>query len=131
MAKRAYTTGQVGNISPIDVSRETNTAQAVNALYSAVNSVIRLLNLGLSLGDGTTGSNAGNLDAAYVEILTPDVPNEEFEIVHYLGRLPIAYDLCRKDRACDVFDSSSGSWNDTTMRLKCNTASATILLRIY
>src|SRR5687767_14794571 len=106
MAKRVYDTGQIGSIPPIDVSRESNTNQAVLALFGALNGLIGILNLGLSLGDATHGSNAGNLDATYVEVLTPDVPNEEFEIVHYLERRPVGYDLCRKDRACDVFDSS-------------------------
>ena len=133
MAKpcRDYVTGQVAGAVPIDLSRDGNTPQAISALYGAVNSIIGLLNRGISMGDGTHMSNAGNHDAVYVEHVTPDEPNEEFVIVHCLGRLPVGYDLARKDRACDVYDSSSGSWDDTTIRLKCTSASATILLRIY
>ncbi len=107
----------VPEVAPIDVPMDTNAGQAIHALYQKVNEIARVL--------------AEDLGYSDVEITFPVKPNEEVEFHHGLGRYPTGYWLVRKDRACDVYDSSAGSWNKTTMRLMCNVADATVTVRVY
>ena len=61
----------------------------------------------------------------------PAVANTEIEIPHGLGRVVSGYEVCRKDRAADVYDSNAGSWTAQRVLLKSTVASATVRLRIW
>ena len=58
----------------------------------------------------------------------PGVANTEMRVPHGLGRLPIAYFLVRKDRACDVYDGSDNTWGVNYIFLKCDEAGAVVRL---
>jgi hypothetical protein len=100
------------------------------ALVAAVNSIIRKFNGYISLGSGDSGSWAGNIDAQYLDVYFK-AANTEVEIPHGIGRIPTGYDVTLKDRACDVYTSSLGSWSDTMLLLKCTVAGSTVRLRVY
>ena len=123
--------GAMGDIPPISIKDGKISEQTAAYLSGALRSIISRFNTGLSFGSGDSGHKAGNFDAQYIDVFTPSIADEEFTIPHGLGRKPIGYDVVRRDKACIVYDSSGGSWGDDTMYLKCNTASATIKLRIY
>ncbi len=107
--------GPISEAVPIDVSTDTNAGQAIYSIFAKLNELIRVLN---------------QAQWEDVEVTTPKA-NVEFEIHHGLGRTPTGYDVRRRDKACTVYDSGVGSWNKTTMRLKCDAADATVTLRIY
>lgn len=108
---------QIPEAAPIAVPVDTNAGQAIRALYAKINEIIR-----------TLAQEVVYLDT---EITTPSTPNEEFEFPHGLGHYPQGYEVIRKDRACDVYSSSEGSWSQGTIRLACNTASATVVIRVF
>lgn len=127
--RRSTGTGSLSQVNEIKANSPTNIVAAISTLFGAVKSLIDAFNGRISLGDGTTFGWAGNLDAIEVEWVTPDPPNTEFAIPHLLGRVPVRAERTRADRACDVYDSGT-AWTATTLYLKCNTASALVLLRI-
>jgi hypothetical protein len=121
----------MGDIPPIALADGKMSGPTAAYLTSALRTIIAKFNGAISLGNGSSGYRAGNLDAQYIDVFTPSVADTEFDIPHGLGRKPIGYDVVRRDKACIVYDSSGGSWGTTTMYLKCNATSATIKLRIY
>lgn len=114
-----------------EVKDASSIPSIISTLFQVLRGVVTKLNGGLSLGNGTTYAGAGNLDAVYVDLLAPAAANTQLAIPHSLGRTPIGYLPVRKDRACDVYDSSAGSWTADIMYLKFTVASATIKLLIW
>jgi hypothetical protein len=121
----------VSNPVAIDASRKENVAPAIAGIYSYLTGLVAILNGGLSYGSGANQANTGNMDGQFHEITFPAVADTELAIRHNLNRLPVGYRLIRKDRACDVYDSSSGSWTGTIIYLKCNTSSAVVALELF
>lgn len=105
----------------ISVSTASQFSADIKALVTKVNG-------GISFGNGEQGSQSGNVDGHTVQIKFPSAPDTEATIPHGLARRPIGYVVLSKDRACDVYDSSRGSWNDDFLYLKCTVADATVLL---
>jgi hypothetical protein len=85
---------------------------------------------GPSLGDASDGARTPALDAIYQTATTPATADQEFSIAHGLGRVPVAYLVVRKDRACDVYTGATG-WTATDIYLKCSVASAAVTLLIW
>lgn len=121
----------MGDIPPIALSDGKMSGPTAAYLTAALRAIIAKFNGAISLGNGSTGYRAGNLDAQYIDVYTPATPDTEIEIPHGLGRKPIGYDVVRRDAACIVYDSSGGSWGKDVLYLKCDTASVTIKLRVY
>jgi hypothetical protein len=104
------------------------TGGAVLSLNETIRRIIDAINGRLSLGDGSHGTNAGNVDAQYLEFTTPSTPDSEFEVYHGLNRIPAGYVACRRDKAAHLYDSNPGSWSPTVAYFKANVA--TVLFRI-
>lgn len=121
----------MGDIPPIALQEGKMSGPTAAYLSAALRSIIAKFNGAISLGNGSSGYRAGNIDAQYVDVFTPATPDEEFSVPHGLGRKPIGYDVVRRDKAGIVYDSSGGSWGVDIIYLKCNVASVTIKLRIY
>lgn len=121
----------MGDIPPIALSDGKLSGTTAAYLTASLRSIIAKFNGAISLGNGSSGYRAGNLDAQYIDVFTPSTPDAEIEIPHGLGRKPIGYDVVRRDAACIVYDSSGGSWGNDVFFVKCNTASVTIKLRVY
>jgi hypothetical protein len=103
---------------------------SVKALQESLSILISNYNGRVNLGDGSSGSRAGNLDAVYVNVVT-GTANAEFPVKHGLERAPIGFAVASIDKAGIVYSSRQQSWTDTTMFLKCSTATTTIRLRVY
>jgi hypothetical protein len=127
--RKKVTAGAIPKIHPMKVVSLGTAASAVDTLFSAVNSLIDAANGRLSLGDGSSFSWAGNIDATEVEWTTPSSPDTEFTVPHLLGRQPARVEVTRKDRAVDIYDSGT-VWTREFIHLKANVASALVLLRI-
>ena len=121
----------MGDIPPISLQDGKMSGPTASYLTSSLRNIIAKFNGGISLGTGDSGYRAGNIDAQYIDVFTPSVADTEFTVPHGLGRKPIGYEVVRRDKAAIVYDSSGGSWSDSTLYLKCNTASTTIKLRVY
>jgi hypothetical protein len=102
----------------------------VQALRDTVEALTRAINGQINLGDGTTGTQAGNLNAVYSTITTPGA-NVEFAVKHTLGRIPIGFDVTMRDKAAVVYGSRPLSWTASLIYLKCSIATTTITVRIY
>lgn len=100
-------------------------------LNQYLESLARKMNGKVSLGNGDDRSQSGNLDGQWITLVTPSGANTEFEVWHGLGRVAIGYLIGRKTAACDVYDSSIGSWTDSLMLLKATGSSVTINLFVY
>jgi len=120
--------GDMPDINLLDGKMSEKTALQVSG---KIREIISRINGGWSMGTGVSGYKAGNLDAQYIDVLAPSAANTEFVIPHGLGRRPIGYVVVRSDRAVSVYDSSNGSWGDSLMYLKADTASATIRLLVW
>lgn len=122
----------LGDVPPIKLSDKGQiTPSTAELLSNTLRAIVKKLNGLVFLGTGLNGHRAGNIDAQYIDVLAPSAPNTEFPVVHGLSRVPIGYDVVRKDRAVDVYDSSAGSWTDKLFFLKASVADASIKLRVY
>lgn len=130
MAERTRFATQPQIPEPHPLPDQWNEATA-GAVRDHVLRVVKQLNGYISLGDGTTGSWSGNLDAQYVDLVFPSTPDTEVKIPHGLKRVPVGYAIVRRDRACQVYDSSTGSWGESLFYLKCDTASATVKVLLW
>lgn len=93
--------------------------------------IIDKINGGLTIGDASQASRAGNLDAQWIPDVMFTAANTPIAIYHGLGRRVVAYDVKRRDRACIIFDGNIGSWSDDVLYLQSNTASALVSLIVY
>lgn len=98
-------------------------------LSNQIKDITDKINGGIGHGSGVDG-HRGNVDEQHVDVICPPVANTEFAVPHGLNRLPNGVVVIRKDRAVDVYDSSSGSWDETIIYLKATVASAQIRLRL-
>jgi hypothetical protein len=119
---------QLGAISLTEDERFTQIT--ANALLTAIDNIISAVNGKLSFGSGAQGYQAGNLDAHWLEHYFT-LANTEEVIPHRLGRLPIGYITTRRSKACIIYDSNPGSWDESIIRLKCDTAASSVLLLLF
>jgi len=82
------------------------------------------LNGGLSLGDATQASRAGNFNAQWIPDIAFTAANTAVMIPHGLKRRPVGYWPLRRDKAATLFDANIGSWSDTVLYLQFDTANA-------
>ena len=125
------TTGWVAAIDQIQLQEGRLTETALSMLVSKVNEIAALLSGRVSKGDGSQGSWAGNIDSQYIEVTFPSAANTEQAIYHSLGRTPVGYNVVRRTAACDIYDSSSGSWSDSVMYLKSSVGNVTVTLEVW
>jgi hypothetical protein len=105
-------------------------AASVRALFETVDNLVRNYNGQISLGDTSSGSQAGNVNAVYANATSPGA-NVEFAVKHELGRIPVGYDIVSRDKGAVIYDSRRYSWTPSTIFLKSSIATTTIRLRIY
>lgn len=124
--------GWISRLAELKLNQDGKVSETtVQYLYGVIDNFIKRFNGYISFGDGVNGSWAGNVDAQYITVVTPSSANTEFEVVHGLDRVPIGYDVLRKDKAADIYDDGGGDWGPDIMFLKCSASSASIKLRIY
>lgn len=104
--------------------------QSIRALQESLTTLIYNYNGKINFGDGASNSQAGNLDAKYINVTTPGA-NVEFPVKHLLARIPVGYEVVSRDKAGIIYSSREQSWTTSTMFLKCSTATTTIRLRVY
>ena len=107
------------------------TEAALSNLVTKVNELASMLSGMISLGDGAQGSWPGNLDAQYIEVTFPTAADTEQAVYHSLSRVPVGYTIVRRTAACDIYDSSAGSWSDSAFYLKSSVGDVTVTLLIW
>jgi hypothetical protein len=134
MAKRTILeTGQdmLGDLPPLVSEGNQFTEGVANLLSGVIRAIITKLNGNISLGNGVTGTRAGNLAAQNVDHITPSTPGTEFAVPHDLGRIAVGVDVTWKDRAVDIYASLDHGWDDDTIWLKATVGDAAVKLRVY
>ena len=71
-----------------------------------------------------------NIHCVVVDVVDSGTANTEFTVTHKLGRVPTICIVARIDKAGTVYDSSTGSWSTTIIKLKCSAANARLKLII-
>lgn len=66
-----------------------------------------------------------NILSQTVSVTFPAAANTEMLIQHSLGKIIADYIVCKKSVACDVYDGTSASTNNT-IYLKCTVANAVV-----
>lgn len=130
-SRQKPSSGWVAPMSDVQLQDGRLTETALATIVSKVNELADSLAGRVSLGDGSQGSWAGNLDAQYIEVTFPSAPNTEQAVYHSLGRTPVGYVVVRKSAACDIYDSSTGSWKDSVAYFKSTVASVTVTLLVW
>lgn len=106
------------------------TESSVAALSAFMKGVAQALNGRLSLGDGVQSAQSGNIDGQNVT-WTFAVANQEYEIPHGLGRVPVGVLPVQLDRAGIVYMSNAGGWGINHIFLKSNTAGLVARLILF
>lgn len=93
--------------------------------------VAKALNGGMSLGELTSdGLQPVNIDGVFVTVTSGGVADTEFTVVHNLGRVPIGFDIKRRNKAGILYDGPT-AWTETKIFLKANVISLTTTLFIH
>lgn len=87
----------------------------------------KILRQGISFGDGT---NSDNIDGVFAATTTPGVANTELAITHTLQRVPVGFDIKKKDAICDIYASAT-PWTKTQIFIKATGINVHILLFIH
>lgn len=66
----------------------------------------------------------------FATLTAPATPDTEFSIGHGLGFMPIGFLLISKDRACDVYLSTTAR-TTSVIYLKCTTGNAVLRIMIF
>lgn len=72
-----------------------------------------------------------NINGVWATPTTPGAANTDFTVVHNLGRAAVAYVVCAKNAACDVYTSPSVNSSPTTqiiLRATGTTVALTLFL---
>jgi hypothetical protein len=119
--------GMLTDMPPITLTEGKLTEQQASFLSDAIRGVIRSLNGQLSLGDGTTSTQSGNIDGQTKEHYF-SAANTDYEIPHGLERVPIGIIVLdvNVDGAV-VRGNLHGDWNSTRLFLRCSQAATTAL----
>ena len=92
--------------------------QSIQQLNVYLQNLADKLNVdGISFGDSTRFSQAGNLDAQRVEVKFTGAGDER-EIYHSLRRVPVGYIVVQQDKPGSLYVSKFGSWGNDTLFLK-------------
>jgi hypothetical protein len=132
MAKRLRLPSTIGMLAdPVEIPSDNDgklTENAVATLNSFMRSATRLLNGGVSFGDGRQSTHAGHIDGHTIEFVAPPVADTEFEIPHDLGRVPIGFLALAQDGPGVLYKSNPGGWGVERVFLKCSEANVTWLI---
>ena len=106
--------------------------EAIAAFNDFLASVVKLLNKGLSFGNGEQSTQVGNFYAQYVEFTAPSVADTEIAIPHGLGYIPIGYwEVFCATKNAKLYVSRYGSWGEDEFYLKSNTASVLYKIIVF
>lgn len=123
--------GWLDRLDPIQLVKGKVPENLLNLIYGVLTNLIDHFNGQISLGTGANYAWAGNLDAQTLEVVSPATPGEKFSVPHGLDRLPIGYDVIRRDQAGIVYDDGPGDWGLDVVYLRCNIASMSFVIRLY
>jgi hypothetical protein len=98
-------------------------AQDLKNTYEDIGKVV---NGGLEFGS-PTNKTAQNLNGVWFTGVTPVAPNTEFTVPLNLGRIPTGFITFSIDQAGILYRSTT-TWTATTAFLKCNVASAHVVI---
>lgn len=104
-------------------------ANSLNTLNQTIQEILRRLT-SISLGNAVSGQKSGNLDAQFLRVIFGGA-DTEVVVPHGLSRIPQGYFVVRSDRACNVYDSSTTAWSRGSLFLRCDTASADVVLLVF
>lgn len=110
-----------GQILPADLDRMGDLLQQSLSIISG----------GISFGDGSPSSIAGNLFAQYIpyNFVTP---GNIYTIPHGLRKKPAGYVIVNRDRVCCVYDPNMGAgWGPNYLALTCDTANASVNILVF
>ena len=123
MAKR------IADLSHIDKIEDLIPALALHfdQLFSFIDDS-NIKKRGISLGNGSGW--AGKLDAEFISYTTNATANTEDAISHNLGRVPVGYIVVKNGNGGVIYNGST-AWTNTTIYLKCTTASNPVTILIF
>jgi len=88
----------------------------------------RAINGQISFGSPAGGSD--NINAVWATGTSPAGADTEFEVVHNLGRVPVAFIPVNKNKAGDIYAGGT-SWTTTKLYLKCSVSSLAYTLLVF
>lgn len=124
----------VRRVQGFSFQRDAAGAVPITELDRAAEELQRItstLNGGLSFGDGSAGSLAGNFKAQFVDVVFPAAANTLQTIPHGLGVVPLGVVPFLFDRVANLYHTEFRTgWTPNTIQLYCDTASAKVKLLI-
>jgi len=118
--------GMLPQLPPVTSKQGQLTDQQVSFITDHIALIVRAINGGITFGDGTNSSQAGNIDGQLKE-MTFVSANTDYEVPHGLGRVPIGLIVLDSNSDGAVTrGSNQGSWSATRMFARCNVAGTTV-----
>lgn len=96
--------------------------QSLQQVYQLV---VKAINGNIEFGSPTAGPV--NINGVWATVVTPVAVNTDFTVTHNLGRATVAYLLCTKNAACDVYTSPTANGSPNTQIILRATAAAVTL----
>lgn len=112
-------------------------ARALIAAFASLKEISRrvgAISLQPEAGAGLHGVKAGDLDAAYITVLSPATPDETFEVAHFLGRTPIGFAAMPVGKPAVFYapgEIGGHGWGPDTIKLCCSVSNVSALILVY
>lgn len=116
----------------------TDAAAAITSLFASIRDLTRrVTSISLAPTDPLAplhGARAGDLEAVWIEVLSPAKPDTEFEVAHFLGRTPIGFHAMPVGKPAIFYAPGTigaHGWGPDTIKLRCNVANVSALVLVY
>jgi len=101
--------------------------QVDSTLFKMNQDIASVINGNLTFGTPAMGTD--NISGVWFTGVTPSTPGVEFIIAHNLGRVPNGFLIFSIDQAGIVYKGTT-TWDTSKIFLKCNVASANVVIFI-
>jgi hypothetical protein len=128
---KKVTTGKIVQPTHISLDKGELGHQTVHVLNTFMDAITKKINGHMSLGDGSQSSWSGNLYGQYIEFITPDPADTQFQVDHGLGQSPVGRIVVRQNKAGQLYDVNLGGWGDNSVYFKCDVASVLMKILLY
>ena len=108
----------------------TINVESVVTLNQVISDLIRHMNSGLSMGDGTDGGQTGNIQNQWLSFVAPSAADTDIELPHGLNRIPTGFSTYFVDAAAVVYVRDYGSWTKKRIIVRCDTGGTSCVIQL-
>lgn len=115
--------------TPVRLPDNSRIEDRVRELELHVDRLVKQINGRLSLAAAANSERVGHMNAQRLDVTFPSSADTLLTHPHGLERVPVGFAVVDRDRACIVYRDEE--WSEDVVKLKCDTASAEVVIYIW